>query len=203
MATVILDQHLAQSLIAERKRLGQDRYDEVWEGVYMMAPAPNDEHSLILMRLSHFFDDVIGIPGLGDVRSAINVSNRAIGWEKNFRVPDLAVMLLGGKALNRGSYWQGGPDFVVEVCSPDEDPHEKIGFYGAVGVREMLVIDRDPWKIELFRMTSDRLTLVSECTPASGAVVSEVIPFDFRLEKAEERPILVVSHRGSSEIRRI
>ena len=96
----------------------------------------------------------------------MNVSDRVKGWDKNFRIPDLSVMLHGGKSVDHDTFWLGGPDFVVEVCSPDEDPHEKIEFYRAVGVREMLVIDRDPWKIELFRMNNDRLTLVSECTPA-------------------------------------
>lgn len=203
MATVILDQHLAQSLIAERKRLGHDRFDEVWEGVYMMAPAPNDEHSLIIMRLSHFFDDTIGIPGKGDVRTVINVSDRAIGWEKNFRVPDLAVMLRGGKSANRGSYWQGGPDFVVEVCSPDEDPHEKIDFYEALRVRELLIINRDPWKLELFRLADAQLKLAAEATPEVGEVAGDVIPFNFRLARGADRPELVVTNIETRETRKI
>lgn len=203
MATVILDRNLAQGLIAERKRFGHDRFDEVWEGVYMMAPAPNDEHSLIVMRLSHFFDDVIGIPGKGEVRTAINVSDRAIGWEKNFRVPDLAVMLRSGKAANRGTYWQGGPDFVMEVCSPDEDPHEKLEFYESVGVRELLIVNRDPWKLELFRLTGNGLKLAAEVTTGSPEFGSEVIPFRFGLVAGPERPTLVVTQIESSESRRI
>lgn len=203
MATVILDRHLAQSLIAERKTLGHDRFDEVWEGVYMMAPAPNDEHSLIVMRLSHFFDDVVGIPGKGEVRTAINISDRAIGWEKNFRVPDLAVMLRGGKSSNRGSYWQGGPDFVVEVCSPDEDPHEKLEFYETVGVRELLMVNRDPWKLELFRLAGGELKLACETTPGGPEFTSTVIPFQFSLAAGSDRPEVVVANTETGETRRI
>lgn len=168
-----------------------------------MAPAPRTLHSQFVSQLWGFFQSKIELSAQGHVLIGVNVSDRIKGWDKNFRIPDLSVMLHGGKSVDHDTFWLGGPDFVVEFCSPDEDPHEKIEFYRAVGVREMLVIDRDPWKIELFRLNNDRLTLVSECTPASGAVVSEVIPFDFRLEKAEERPILVVSHRGSGEVRRI
>lgn len=203
MATVILDQNLAESLIAERKRLGQDRYDEVWDGVYRMAAAPRTVHARIVSHLLAFFQSGVDAKGLGQALIGVNVSDRVRGWDKNFRIPDVCVMLNGCKAVDHDTFWLGGPDLVVEVCSPEEDPHEKIDFYESVGVREMLIVDRDPWKIELFRMNSGRLTLVSECTPASGVVVSEVIPFDFRLEKAEERPVLVVAHTGSGEVRRI
>ena len=45
MATLILDPHWE----AEAKRLraeggGDDRYDEVWEGVTVMSPSPNNDH---------------------------------------------------------------------------------------------------------------------------------------------------------------
>ena len=33
-----------ESFLAERKRLGQDQYDEMWEGVLHMAPMPNMDH---------------------------------------------------------------------------------------------------------------------------------------------------------------
>ena len=44
MATVIMDERLADRLREERKAAGSDRWDEVWEGTYMMAPLPNNEH---------------------------------------------------------------------------------------------------------------------------------------------------------------
>jgi Uma2 family endonuclease len=203
MATVILDQHLAESLIAERKRLGQDRYDEVWEGIYRMAPAPNTLHARIVSYLSAFFQSGIDAKGLGQVLIGINVSDRVKAWDKNYRIPDLSVILNGGIAEDRDTFWLSGPDFVVEVCSPDEDPHEKIDFYESVGVREMLVINRATWKIELFRLTGDKLSLASECDPASEIVSSDVIPFEFHFESGDERPVLIVRNTISGEIRRI
>ena len=38
MATMIRDVELEQRLQAERAACGADRYDEIWEGVYVMAP---------------------------------------------------------------------------------------------------------------------------------------------------------------------
>ena len=33
-----------EALLERRRQLGQDRYDEVWDGVYVMNPAPSYEH---------------------------------------------------------------------------------------------------------------------------------------------------------------
>ncbi len=202
MATVILDQHLADCLIAERKRLRHDRRDEVWEGIYMMAPAPRDLHAQIVSDLIGILKPVIEWRGLGSVRHEANISNRIIGWEKNYRIPDACVMLKGGKAKNYDTFWLGGPDFVVEVRSPDEDPYKKIAFYGSIGVRELLVVDTDPWKLELFRLTNNELKLAAEVTLGSTEFDSEVIPFRFGLAAGPERPVLVVTNTETAESRR-
>ena len=60
MPTMILDRELEQQLRAERSARGADRYDEVWEGIYMKAPAPNDEHQELVMELGAILPEVIG-----------------------------------------------------------------------------------------------------------------------------------------------
>ncbi len=52
MATLITDSELEKQLRAAREAMGADRYDEVWEGVYMMAPMPNDEHQDLVALLT-------------------------------------------------------------------------------------------------------------------------------------------------------
>ncbi len=52
MTTVILDDSLAERLKAERAERGGDRYDEVWEGVYMMAAMPNNENQRLVNLLA-------------------------------------------------------------------------------------------------------------------------------------------------------
>jgi Uma2 family endonuclease len=77
--------------------------------------------------------------------NGVNVSDRVRGWKKNFRIPDLAVYLHSSSAKNHKSHWVGGPDLMVEILSPGEAAYAKFDFYTAVGTKEILLIDRDPW----------------------------------------------------------
>jgi hypothetical protein len=51
MTTVIHDTLLAERRRAERAATGADRYDEMWENVYMMAPMRDHEHQVLVGRL--------------------------------------------------------------------------------------------------------------------------------------------------------
>jgi Uma2 family endonuclease len=201
MATVILDPELAERLRAERAAWGGDRYDEVWEGTYMMAPMPNNEHQAIINGLTAILQDIIGWPQLGDVFPGVNVSDREENWKENYRVPDVAVFLKTTTAINRGSFWQGGPDFAVEILSPGDQAREKLEFYASVNTREFLILDRDPWQLELYRLTTDSLQLIQTGRPDEGqSVKSDVVglSFELRQEETRDRPSLVVTHPASS-----
>src|SRR4051812_16753222 len=160
MATLIREPALEQRVRAERKASGLDRWDEVWEGTYVMAPLPNDEHQDLQSELVTVLKLSVGWPGLGDVRGGVNVSDREIDWTQNFRCPDVVVFLKGTKAQNRDTFWLGGPDFAVEIVSPNDASRDKLAFYASVGVRELLIVDRDPWQLELFRLDGDALRVV-------------------------------------------
>ena len=73
MAILVTDPSLQQRLMAEREECGADRYDEVWEGITMMAPMPNDEHQQIVMLLASILQETVGWPGLGEVRPGVNL----------------------------------------------------------------------------------------------------------------------------------
>jgi Uma2 family endonuclease len=189
MATFIRDTDLERQLISERQRIGADKYDEVWENVYMMAPAPNNEHQQIVMRLASVLDQIINERQLGDVLPGVNVTDRQDDWKKNYRVPDVAVFLKGGQAINRETHWYGGPDLAVEVISADDQAREKIPFYAKIGVQELLLIDRDPWQLELLRNADGKLITANTSTLASGQLIaSEVVPLSFRLVQGKSRP---------------
>ncbi len=81
------------------------------------------------------------------------------------------------------SHWFGGPDFAAEVLSRRDRSREKLGFYAAVGVRELLLVDRNPWKLELYRREGDRWTLVGtfDLEGEARPLRSEVLPAAFRL----------------------
>lgn len=194
MNLVVCDPQDAARLIAERRALGLDRFDEVWDGVYVMPPMPNDEHQQIVARLTAIFQDLIGWPGLGEVRPGVNVSDRLEDWTHNFRCPDVAVFLRGNPARNCGSHWVGGPDFGVEILSAGDRAREKFDFYASVGVRELLLIDRDPWALELYALKRKKLRPIGRTTLGeTEPLASSVLPITFRLTKGPRRPIVRVS----------
>src|SRR5262245_24745915 len=90
MATMILDKQLEAQLIAERRASGADRYDEVWENVYMMAPMANNEHQLLIGLWTVVLYDIVSHDQLGQVLPGTNVSDRVEDWTQNYRVPDVA-----------------------------------------------------------------------------------------------------------------
>lgn len=64
----------------------------------------------------------------------------------------MAVFLKGNPALDRVTHWQGSGDLVVEVVTKGDRSREKLDFYAKLGTREVVVVDRDPWQLELYRL---------------------------------------------------
>jgi Uma2 family endonuclease len=194
MATLVTDPSLAEQLIDQRRVSGSDRWDEVWEGTYVMTPLPNIEHQGLVGRLTTILTAVVADAGLGHVFPGVNVSDQADDWTKNYRCPDVAVYLEGTQAENRDTYWLGGPDFLIEVVSPEDRTREKLDFYAKVGTREALLIDRDPWAGELWRLDDGQLKLAGTSSVENGEVLaSEVVPLTFKLVTGENRPVIEVA----------
>ncbi|HMF97801.1 MAG TPA: hypothetical protein VKE96_26055 [Vicinamibacterales bacterium] len=84
--------HLSAHDLAERRRTGLDRWDEMWEGILHMAPAPNYEHRRMLDALIEHLGALLRSTGRGTLRSGINVFWEATPRE-NYRIPDLTFML--------------------------------------------------------------------------------------------------------------
>jgi len=195
MPKLIQDPYVSEHLIAERHRKGLDLHDEVWEGVYVVVPNPNDEHQDLVRGCIVPFSLGVQDAGLGKVRPGVNISDRIEGWDHNYRIPDLAVFLNDGTAECHDTFWFGGPDFASEIVSPDDRSREKLDFYARVDTRELLLIDRDPWRLELYRLTRNELVLVGASTVADPqSLTSEVIPFSFRLMDATPRPQIEITH---------
>jgi Uma2 family endonuclease len=196
MTMLVLDRHAAQDYLSQRRASGNDRWDEVWDGVYILMPNPNIEHQGIAGRLMMLvLGPMVEMPGRGQVFPGVNVSDRFDDWTKNYRCPDIAVYLEGNPAQPRGSYWYGGPDFAVEIVSPDDRSRDKFGFYARVGVRELLLIDREPWALELYRNQGAGLALAGASTLDDPRVLtSGVLPLAFRLVPGAMRPDIEVTH---------
>ena len=199
MTMLVADPFVERDLIAERKAKGLDRYDEVWEGMYVIMPSPDNEHQDLVGGLSAVGALAIRWAGLGDALPGCNVSDRD-DWLENYREPDFAIFLKGTQARNRGTYWLGGPDFGVEIRSPNDRTYEKFDFYAQVGTGELLVICRSPWKLELYRRADGEMRLVGQSTLDQPDVLqSEVIPLSFRLIPGEDRPRVEVVHSGDGQ----
>jgi Uma2 family endonuclease len=195
MAMMVLDRDIAARLKAEREQSGLDRYDEVWEGTYVMSPIANIEHQDIQLALGAAIRAALGPDSDASVNGGANVSDREDDWLNNYRIPDVVVVFPGGRARHCDTHWCGGPDFTAEITSPGETGTAKLSFYESIGVREFLVIDRHPWRLELFQLTDAKLRSVGQSdlgTPI--ALTSRVLPVSFRLIPGPRRPRIEVSH---------
>lgn len=187
-------------LLKKRRLMGGDRFDEVWDGVYIMSPLADDEHQMLAADLTGVFVTVIKFSGLGEVRAGVNVSDRVKGWKKNYRIPDIAVKLKDGLARILKNHWVGGPDFIVEIVSEGDRSRRKLDFYAAIGTREVLVVDRDPWSLELYSLRDGRLVPTGVSRIGSPVTLtSEVLPFTFRLMESLPSPRIEVVHTESGQ----
>jgi len=200
MATLVHDPALEKDILTQRRAWGADRYDEVWEGVYVVSPMPNNEHLSIATRIAAVFQSALGWENGADVLAGVNVSDRRKGWKKNYRVPDVAVFLEGTRAENLATHWLGGPDFGVEIASPGDESREKIPFYEKVGTQELLIIDRDPRTLELYRRDGKKLVLAGKTSLDESRVLkSRVLNLTFELIPGKLRPRIRIRHSKSGQ----
>ncbi|WP_370326551.1 Uma2 family endonuclease [Euzebya sp.] len=119
-----------QRWLDERRARGQDLHDEVWEGVYHVAPAPHPAHGYLddeLAAVLRPYAKAAGLTGSGPLN---------IGSPDDYRVPDRA-------------YLRGLPDetfvptaaVVVEIVSPNDETWAKLDFYHRHDVDELLITD--------------------------------------------------------------
>lgn len=200
MATLILDQDVEKRVRESRHASGLDRYDEVWEGVYMMAPLANNEHQILAFRLAVICQEATGWDDENQVFAGINLSDRDEGWTENYLVPDVAVFLKGTKAQDRETHWLGGPDFAIEIVSLDDRSRDKLPFYAKVATRELVLLDRYPWSLELFRLKRGKLQSQGKITPDDKqSLASDVLDLTFQMQGGSPRPRIAVVHSPSGK----
>ena len=75
----------------------------------------------------------------------------------------------------------------MEIVSKGDRTLEKLDFYAAVDTKELLVIDRDPWQLSLYRRRDDAgMQRVAKSTLESdGSLDSEVVAARFTLLGSE------------------
>jgi Uma2 family endonuclease len=200
MPVLIYDPLLEKEFRTERERSGLDKWDEVWEGVLVVPALPNNEHQIMVMDFCTAFCAVVNRGGGDRVLPGANVSDREKDWKENYRCPDVVVYLAGNPAKDCGTHWAGGPDLLVEIVSPGDDPQQKFDFYSLVNTREVLIVDRDPWALELYQLQAGMLRLAGRSDLANPAVLtSGVLPLTFQLRAGTPRPTIEIAHPAAGQ----
>jgi hypothetical protein len=119
--------------IAERRRLGLDTRDEVWNGVYHVVPHARASHGALSHRLGARLYE------RAEARGLVTLGEFNLGTEGDYRIPDMGWIATGLSADQLGLYVPT-VDVVVEMVSPGDDPEEKVPWYLGRAVREV-------WKI--------------------------------------------------------
>lgn len=129
-----------EQFLERRRRSGADRLDEVWEGRYVVAPDPDSRHSAVQVELAPLLKAAAGRRGL---RAAMTFN---LGDPDDYRIPDAGLI--------PGPYgvWHDTAPLVVEVLSPDDMTFDKLDFYTAHGVQELLVVDWQERSVRCFAL---------------------------------------------------
>jgi Uma2 family endonuclease len=145
MRTLVCDPPPAdlEAFLERRKKLGQDRHDEVWEGVLHIMPFASGEHSYIAHQLAVIFGPLARAAGLWPTVE-FNLGDS----KDDYRVPD------GGLHRTRPrGVWIHTAAMVIEILSPGDETWEKLPFYAAHHVDEVLIVDPDTRTITWLALT--------------------------------------------------
>jgi Uma2 family endonuclease len=162
MKVLILD--APQHMLDERRRLGLDGRDEMWDGVLHMVPPAGDRHQ----GLGAAF--LVAVAPLAESRGLVSRYETGLFHaDDDYRVPDL-LFRRPDQGSERGAE---GAELVVEIRSPNDETYVKLPFYAQIGVREVLVLHPEDRRVELFRPVAGQMLPVT--ADASGGLRCEVL----------------------------
>jgi Uma2 family endonuclease len=131
-----------EQLLDERRRTGTDRFDEVWDGVLHMAPVSRGRHGRLAHQISVLLDAPACAAGL-----FICVGGFNLGVAGDYRIPDSGAVRESDDLL----YYPSAA-LAIEILSPGDETWDKLGFYAAHGVDELLVIDPVERSVQWFAL---------------------------------------------------
>lgn len=136
-----------EALIEERRRTGIDRFDEVWEGLYVVNPPPSFRHATVAGRIL----DLLRPPA--DDRGLVVRREVGVGRPNDHRIPDVVVARIAD--LDDHEHYLLTAAIVVEVLSPNERM-DKRPFYLAHGVAEVVLVDPATGSITWYALAPER-----------------------------------------------
>lgn len=176
------------SVLSYRKLRGQDKWDEMWDGVLHMPPMPNYEHQDLQVGLQTYLKTHWAKPIRAKVLQ-VNVASVG-GWPDDFRIPDLVLLKRNRLHINRGEYLEGAPNVAIEIESRGDETREKFSFYAELGVPELWVIDRDTKEPEIYLLRGGRCR--KQRSVAGGWVRSPATGLEMRRAAGDKLSIRVI-----------
>lgn len=149
-------QEVPEHWLEERRRLGHDRRDEVWDGVLHMVPQPGTSHQGLAAALIFRLTPLATARGY---RVLPETSLFGVRGEKNYRVPDIALVD-PNDVTERGI--EEHAELVIEILSPNDESREKLPFYATCGVREVWLIEPKTRFFEIRALDDDYAAIRTE-----------------------------------------
>ncbi|MDB5307036.1 MAG: hypothetical protein JWO38_1238 [Gemmataceae bacterium] len=131
--------------LAERRRSGADRFDEMWNGVLHIPPVQTTTQQALQADLTCFLKSRWAKPRGCRVHQGVNLTTPEdeAHWMLNYRIPDVVLVSRDRLHIDKNEYMVGAPLVVVEIRSPGDETYDKLPFYAGLGVPEVWVFDRD------------------------------------------------------------
>lgn len=168
-------------MLKQRRAMGADRWDEMWEGILHIPPIANREQQELEATLETYLRFHWARRGKGKVYHQINLAAPG-GWTKNYRIPDLILLTPERYDIDHNEYFEGAPEVVVEIHSPGDESYEKLPFYAALGVPEVWIIDRDTRTPAVYRLAERDYVQVPPA--ADGWILSAATSIELKIGRA-------------------
>src|SRR5207253_7751168 len=126
MRAVMLE--VPESILVERRRIGADLRDEMWDGELHMVPPASEGHQHLSGRLFRVLAPLAEDLGM---RAYVEAGLFRPGVDDDYRVPD---QMYSRPELRSERGIEGPAALVVEVLSPSDESYRKLDWYGSLGV---------------------------------------------------------------------
>ncbi len=160
--------------LAERARLDHDRFDEVWDGVAHLNPSGGADHHSIEFELGLVLYPLVQPLGLR-IATELSVMDASQPLQ-NYRNPDLVVYDPAQLDLQWATR---GIALAVDVRSPHDASYEKLPFFAARGIPEVLIVHPRQRTVELFLLQPNATYRADEPDPHDGSIALRFVPVGF------------------------
>jgi len=133
-----------EAFLEERRRFGQDKKDELWDGELHMVPPPSSRHILVARDLLNALEPVAARMGLRTMPDPMGL----FGADNDWRIPD--GMLVRPESISERGAEQA--ELVIEVLSPNDESRAKMPWYAKQGVTELWLLEPRTRIVEVYTL---------------------------------------------------